>query len=165
VYELTFTPVGTIAKPLEMFEVDVKLVFVITPTDALYPLVKTELEPICTMIDEVLFVETPLNSTVIRFTQLGILVKSIEVPDVEATAVPAVMALLIPLTTTEPVPAGNVTVLVPATAGTANVTLPEVEPLKDGVVNAGLVFSTFEPEPVDVVAPVPPFATGKAPVA
>jgi hypothetical protein len=111
VYELTFTPVGTIAKPLEMFEVDVKLVFVITPTDALYPLVKTELEPICTMIDEVLFVETPLNSTVIRFTQLGMLVKSMLVPLVEATAVPLTIELFTPLTTAVPVPDGTVTKL------------------------------------------------------
>ena len=38
------------------------------------------------------FVLTPLNITVIRFTQDGMLVKSIDVPDVEATAVPEVIA-------------------------------------------------------------------------
>ena len=39
---------------------------------------------------EVPFVLTPLNITVIRLTQLGMLVKSMLVPDVEATAVPDV---------------------------------------------------------------------------
>ncbi len=34
------------------------------------------------------FVLTPLNITVIRFTHDGMPVKSIDVPDVEATAVP-----------------------------------------------------------------------------
>jgi hypothetical protein len=37
------------------------------------------------------FVDTPLNITVIRFTQEGIDVKSMLVPDVLATAVPEVM--------------------------------------------------------------------------
>jgi hypothetical protein len=41
---------------------------------------------ICQKLDP--FVLTPLNITVIRFTQFGIDVKSIDVPDVEATAVP-----------------------------------------------------------------------------
>lgn len=37
------------------------------------------------------FVDTPLNITVIRFAQLGIPVKSIDVPLVDATAVPLVI--------------------------------------------------------------------------
>ena len=41
------------------------------------------------------------------------------------------------------------------------VTVPEVEPLiLIDVVNVGDVDRTFEPEPVEVVTPVPPFKTG-----
>ena len=47
---------------------------------------------------EVPLVETPLNITVTRLTQLGMLVKSILVPLVEATAVPATKAPEFPWT-------------------------------------------------------------------
>jgi hypothetical protein len=36
---------------------------------------------------------------------------------------------------------------------------------KFGVVNVGDVLNTTDPEPVDVVTPVPPAATGKVPAA
>ena len=39
---------------------------------------------------------------------------------------------------------------------------PEVGVPSNGVTNVGDVASTTEPEPVDVVEPVPPLATGKA---
>jgi hypothetical protein len=42
--------------------------------------------------------------------------------------------------------------------------LPEVGVPKMGVTKVGLVESTLFPEPVDVVTPVPPLATGKVPV-
>ena len=60
---------------------------------------------------EVPLVETPLNITVTRFTQLGILVKSMLVPLVEATAVPLVITLLFIVLTTAPVIVGLVSVL------------------------------------------------------
>ena len=47
--------------------------------------------PICTCGTLVPLVLTPLNITVIRFAVAGIPVKSILVPDVEATAVPEVI--------------------------------------------------------------------------
>jgi hypothetical protein len=49
---------------------------------------------------------TPLIITVIRFTQLGMLVKSILVPLVDACAVPAVITLLAIEDTTAPVIVG-----------------------------------------------------------
>jgi hypothetical protein len=67
---------------------------------------------------------TPLNITVIRFTQEGIDVKSMLVPDVLALAVPDVIALLTPMTETVPVPAGIVAVkLLAVFVGTSS-TLP-----------------------------------------
>jgi hypothetical protein len=42
--------------------------------------------------------------------------------------------------------------------------LPDDGVPKAGVTNVGLVDSTLLPEPVEVVTPVPPFATGKVPV-
>jgi len=71
---------------------------------------------------DVPLVDTPLNITVMRFTHDGIEVKSIEVPDVDATAV------LSTLTDPLAVAAGKVTVLEPATVGTAKVTDPLVSP-------------------------------------
>jgi hypothetical protein len=55
-----------------------------------YPDVVIEPEPICISMLLLELVETPANITVIRFTQEGMLVKSILVPLVEATAVPLV---------------------------------------------------------------------------
>jgi hypothetical protein len=60
--------------------------------------------------------------TVIRFTQLGKPVKSIEVPEVDATAVANVLTELVA------VAACSVIVFDPATAGAANVTVPLVSP-------------------------------------
>lgn len=53
-----------------------------------YPVVSGELFPICICIGDIPDVLTPTNITVMRFTQLGIPVKSIEVPEVDATEVP-----------------------------------------------------------------------------
>ena len=58
-----------------------------------YPDVKAEPDPICSCGGLVPFVLTPFNITVIRFTQLGIPVKSMLVPLVVATAVPEVIRL------------------------------------------------------------------------
>jgi len=89
-----------------------------------YPDVVTLPAPICTKKFDVPLVDTPLNITVIRFTQLGMLVKSIEVPDVDATAVANVLTDIVA------VAACKVIVLVPATAGAASVTCPDVSPVK-----------------------------------
>ena len=56
-------------------------------------------------------VDTPLNITVTRFTQLGMLVKSMLVPLVDATAVPEVITLDAIELTTAPVIVGLVSVL------------------------------------------------------
>lgn len=76
---------------------------------------------------DVPFVETPLNITVIRLTQDGMPVKSMLVPEVEATAVPETMLELRPLTATVPVPAGRVSVPFVAVLGSCRVTLPPLE--------------------------------------
>ena len=65
---------------------------------------------------------TPANITVMRLIQLGKDVKSIEVPDVEATAVPNVLTELVA------VAACKVSVFDPATAGAATVIVPLVSP-------------------------------------
>ena len=57
-----------------------------------------------------------------RLTHEGMLVKSIDVPDVDATAVPAISGANVPVAAT------SVCVLVPATAGAANVIPPDVYP-------------------------------------
>jgi hypothetical protein len=68
------------------------------------------------------FVDTPFNITVIRLIQAGKPVKSIEVPDVDATAVDNVLTELVA------VAASKVNVFDPATAGAATVTVPLVSP-------------------------------------
>lgn len=70
---------------------------VIAPVIEEYPDVATEPPPICICKEDVPFVLTPLNITVTRFTQDGIPVKSMLVPDVEATAVPEVIPNTAPL--------------------------------------------------------------------
>ena len=67
---------------------------------------------------------TPANVIVIFLTQVGKVVKSIEVPDVDATAVANVLTDIVA------VAACKVIVLVPATAGAASVTCPDVSPVK-----------------------------------
>ena len=42
--------------------------------------------------------------------------------------------------------------------------MPEVGVPKSGVTKVGEVLKTTEPEPVDVVTPVPPFVTAKVPI-
>ena len=56
--------------------------------DPEYPVAVIEPEPILNSITLVPFVLTPLSMMVIRFTQDGMLVKSMLVPLVDATAVP-----------------------------------------------------------------------------
>ena len=73
--------------------------------------------------------DTPEYITVIRFTHEGMLVNSIEVPEVDATAVPETMLELRPLTATVPVPAGRVSVPFVAVLGSCRVTLPPPEEL------------------------------------
>jgi hypothetical protein len=94
---------------------------------------------------DVPFVLTPLNITVIRLTHEGIPVKSMLVPDVDATAVPAVNTptpVGVPAITglvnvcpvavvnTVPVEAGRLKVLLPETSGELIVILPLVLPFK-----------------------------------
>jgi len=68
------------------------------------------------------FSETPLNITVIRFTHDGMLVKSMLVPEVDATAVPLINGARVPVAAT------SVWVLVPDTAGALIVLCPDVSP-------------------------------------
>ena len=65
---------------------------------------------------------TPCNCTVIRLIHAGKPVKSMLVPDVDATAVANVLTDIVA------VAACKVIVLDPATAGAANVTVPDVSP-------------------------------------
>ena len=82
-----------------------------------YPEVITEPEPNCNKRLLVPFVLTPLNMTVTRLTHDGMPVKSIEVPEVDATAVPETIEPPTPLTTTVPVPAGIVAMKLLAVVG------------------------------------------------
>jgi hypothetical protein len=84
---LVFTP---IPNP-EVKRTEVTEALAIILLEPKYPEVVTLPEPICNCGGLVPLVETPLNITVIRFTQDGMLVKSMLVPDVEASAVPEVM--------------------------------------------------------------------------
>jgi hypothetical protein len=70
------------------------------------------------------FVLTPWNITVIRFTHEGMLVNSIDVPLVDATAVPEINGARVPVAAT------SVCVFDPATAGAATVIDPLVSPEK-----------------------------------
>lgn len=93
--------------------------------DELYPDVTTPLEvPSCIKKELVLLAVTPDHITVMRLTPAGMLVKSMLVPDVVATAVPLTN------TPTVPVIVGKVSVVVPATACSCSVQLPLVEPNK-----------------------------------
>jgi len=79
-------PVVLVEPPVEPAEVKS------TPVE-LYPVVVIEPEPSCNCTPDDPDVETPLNITVIRFTPAGIPVKSMLVPEVDATEVIAVMPL------------------------------------------------------------------------
>jgi uncharacterized protein YjfI (DUF2170 family) len=69
---------------------------VITDEKDEYPVVSgVPLTPNKILIVPVEFKETPFKARVTRFTQLGMLVKSMLVPDVEATAVAAINAPLL----------------------------------------------------------------------
>ena len=70
-----------------------------------------------------------LNITVMRFTHEGMPVKSMLVPEVDATAVPETILEFRPLTVTLPVPAGRVSVPFVAVLGSCRVTLPPPEEL------------------------------------
>jgi len=66
-----------------------------------YPVVTTPLDvPKRTKYALLPFVLTPCKTKVIRFTQLGILVKSMLVPEVDATAVPLIKGVKFPVTGT-----------------------------------------------------------------
>ena len=64
-----------------------------------------------------------------------------------------------------PLATGNVPVT-PVVSGkpVQFVSVPEVGVPNNGVTRVGDVFKTFEPDPVDVVTPVPPAVTGRVPV-
>jgi hypothetical protein len=74
---------------------------------------------------------TPLKITLTRFTHDGMPVKSIDVPDVDATAVPLTIGASVPVTFT------NVCVVLPATAGADTVIEPDVSPdrTKEAMIN------------------------------
>ena len=110
-----------------------------------YPDVVKEPEPIWTWILLVPLVDTPLNITVIRLTHDGMPVKSIDVPDVDATAVPLTTGARVSVTAT------SVCVLVPATAGASIVMLPDVDPSRIRLV---------ESTPGDTMPVVPLIVTG-----
>jgi len=91
-------------------EVELEVGFNWLPEET-YPVVTTPLDvPKRAKYALLPFVLTPCKTTVMRFTQLGILVKSMLVPLVEATAVPEVIALFCPEITAVPVTAGKVSV-------------------------------------------------------
>tara|TARA_R110000822_G_scaffold307423_1_gene434477 strand:- start:492 stop:800 length:309 start_codon:yes stop_codon:yes gene_type:complete len=78
--------------PVEKLDTDVAVAFAICAVAPIYPLVSMPPEsPVCKITSEVPFVLTSLNITVIRFTQEGMLVKSMLVPDVDGTRVPEVI--------------------------------------------------------------------------
>jgi hypothetical protein len=84
------------------------------------------------------------------------------VPEI-VTFVPATKAgVAVPL----PPFATGKTPVTPVVSGkpVAFVKVAEVGVPKTGVTSVGLVDKTVEPVPVDVVTPVPPFATGRTPV-
>ena len=87
----------------------------------------------------------PLNITVMRFTHDGMPVKSIDVPDVDATAVPDVITLEAIELTTAPVIVGLVRV------GVVNDRLDAkyVEPTDPAV--AGMAFSTEDTKKLSTV--------------
>ena len=87
-------PTSKVPNPVVKFATEFPLVLLPPPAEAEYPEVVGLPEPICTIGIEELFTLVPLKQTVILLTQLGIPVKSIEVPDVLATAVPLVITLL-----------------------------------------------------------------------
>jgi hypothetical protein len=82
-----------------------------------------------------------------RFTQDGMLVKSMDVPDVEATAVPDVMTLLAGVTNTGLVSVGEVNDRLDA---------KYVEPTDPAV--AGIAFSTEDTKKLSTVTKSPEFA-------
>ena len=116
-----------------------------------YPLVVTEPAPIWIWKLDVPLVLTPLNITVTRFTVAGMLVKSMLVPLVDATAVPIVIPVdvgaddthAVPLLVstfpevlgavlmTVPVVLGSVSVVSVAAAAAERVTEPPPVPLID----------------------------------
>jgi hypothetical protein len=98
-----------------------------------YPVVSTDPEPICSkqLLDP--FVLTPLNITVILFAQLGIPVKSIAVPLVEAVAVPDV---IVPPLTVELVIVAPVIAPLAFTVSTSAVVAPLL-PLASLIVPSG----------------------------
>jgi hypothetical protein len=74
-----------------VLEVSVETVLLSNAATDAYEVVSTPPEsPSCISFAEVPFVETPLNETTICFVPAGIPVKSMLVPDVEATGVPRV---------------------------------------------------------------------------
>ena len=97
------------------------------------------------------------------------------VPDTAIVNVPLFTVGTSEVSAIVPVVAGIVMVVVPAAAAALNTVVPDVDPLKvapapptvgvvnDGLVSDGLLLKTTEPEPVDEVTPVPPFATGRVP--
>jgi hypothetical protein len=104
---------------------------------AIYPEVVGEPPvPICIRSDDVPLKETPLHTKVARLTPAGIPVKSIEVPDVVATAVPRVIAVLVvdgtnvvAVVITVPVSSGNVSTRSTLLLGLATVKTPVPEAL------------------------------------
>tara|TARA_R110002126_G_scaffold28902_5_gene96020 strand:- start:1879 stop:2349 length:471 start_codon:yes stop_codon:yes gene_type:complete len=82
----------SVRMPVEKLDTDVAVAFAICAVAPIYPLVSMPPEsPVCKITSEVPFVLTSLNITVIRFTQEGMLVKSMLVPDVDGTRVPEVI--------------------------------------------------------------------------
>jgi hypothetical protein len=83
-----FTPGVVIIKPAVAETVPIAGVAFITPPLDKYPDVVKVVDPSCNITGDVPVVLTLLRTIVIRFTQLGMLVKSTAVPLVVATAVP-----------------------------------------------------------------------------
>ena len=95
----------------------------VNPAPPTYPVASKLPDPMrIKRLEAVVVKLTPASITVMRLTHDGMPVKSADVPDVVVTAVPDTIGASVPVAAT------NVCVLVPATAGAATVTVPEVEP-------------------------------------
>ena len=84
---LAAAPAASIKPAVDVAPLEVPK-FTTVPVEELYPVVTILPEPIWIRMFDVPLNETPLNNTVIRLTQLGKPVKSMLVPEVEATEVP-----------------------------------------------------------------------------
>jgi hypothetical protein len=105
-------------------------------------------------------VGTPVNAGVVRDGLVANTAEPVPVSSVRAVLKFAELGVAKKVATPEPSPDTPVETGKPVQL----VKVPEVGVPKRGVVKDGLVFKTLLPEPVELVTPVPPLATGSVPV-